>query len=220
MADDKVKGLKAENHSRWISNGISIDDGLRIIIEQFLVGTPSCDLSRIGRDLFSYYQYKHVDDYVALWNVLVGNISDVVLYPNYQELGEGLTNHKWLGFVDLPERISEAVHLYICEYKSDKLYRSHFIDLPAVKNKGATNEERQKAAEPKRNILYVNQLFFHLRNSLAHGCFSILKQDNQQYYVFQDENQNHIMSARMVLSNFTLTRWITLLRDRENIVNT
>lgn len=217
MADNNMRGLQAEGHSRWIDRGIAVDDDTKILVEEFLVGTPSCDLSRKGRDLFGFYKYTQVEDYMTLWNALVERVSDTALFKKYQDLGESLLSHDWLGFTNLPKRISEAIYLYISDNERDKLYRRYFSDLPPVENK-ASNKDRKRAAEQKKTIVQVNQLFYHLRNSLAHGCFSKLKQDNEVFYVFQDENKDHFISARMVLSRSTLMKWIALLKDRKGSI--
>ena len=70
----------------------------------------------------------------------------------------------------------------------------------------------------RKNTVEIEKLFYHLRNGLAHGCFSSFKQNGEVYYIIQDESKDDMISARMVLKRKTLQSWIDYLKDRkENI---
>lgn len=209
-----AESMKAEQYISWISKDIKLDDDLKMYQEIFVVGSPSCGLSRKGRDLFEHYCYKTLDDYSELLDEMVGRIPDKGFYKSCKDLGLALTKHKWLGFSELPIDATEAVHIFVGEYSKDTLFERHFKDMPVVENKG-TNEVRHDAAEQRRRITYVNKIFYHLRNSLAHGCFGSLELEKTKFYIFQDENRNHDISARMILRQSTLENWITILQKRE-----
>jgi hypothetical protein len=213
-----AEAMKAEQYSNWINKDITIDDELRSYYEMFLVGTPAWGLSRKGRDLYDYYQYRTVDEYAVLFAQLVERISDIGFYESYPDLGEALLKHKWLGFIEQPTDVTEAIHIYIGKYQDDELYKNHFMDLPAVENKGP-NDERHEATEKKRKIAYTNQIFRHLRNSLAHGQVAVLTCEKGKFYIFQDENGKHNISARIIIQRSTLEKWITILHDRKDKIS-
>ncbi len=71
----------------------------------------------------------------------------------------------------------------------------------------------------ERVCLYVqknqlNSLFYHIRNSLAHGRFDIIKRNTDNIFVMEDVNKKCI-SARMVIKESTLLNWIEIIEQGE-----
>ena len=79
--------------------------------------------------------------------------------------------------------------------------------------------------EYERVCIYDNQknqfmsLFYHLRNSLAHGRFNIELLDEDNYsYIFEDvagKGNRVKVSARMIIREDTLLKWIKIITDGE-----
>lgn len=60
----------------------------------------------------------------------------------------------------------------------------------------------------------LNSLFYHIRNSLAHGRFDIAKRKEDNIYIMEDVNKKCI-SARMVIKESTLLNWIEIIEQGE-----
>lgn len=83
---------------------------------------------------------------------------------------------------------------------------------------------------PEKNKLYEiavyydnkkNQfmsLFSHIRNSIAHGRFKIIKDDHKTYYLLEDgiyRKDRYYISSRIILLEDTLLKWIQLITNGE-----
>lgn len=60
----------------------------------------------------------------------------------------------------------------------------------------------------------LNSLFYHIRNSIAHGRFDIIKKETGNIFIMEDVNKENI-SARMVLKESTLLNWIKIIEQGE-----
>jgi hypothetical protein len=60
------------------------------------------------------------------------------------------------------------------------------------------------------NVYY--KLFRRIRNSLAHGNFSLHDVGGVTFFVMQD-NTNHNVTARMIFRKSTLLRWIEIIEE-------
>lgn len=212
------KGVKSDKFSVWIDHNIEIDDKLRAIMEDYVIGTPSYGLSKKGRDLYSYYGYKTVGDYEHLFYDMIDGIKqeNLTFASTYEELGQKIINHAWLCFTDFPTDVEEAIIIYAGEDRSDKLYKQFFLGLPPIESKGKTNDVRSSEKEQRMKIVYVNKVFYHIRNSLAHGGIGVFEGHEDTYYLFQDEDNSGNLSARLVLKHKRLHEWIQLLEGRRN----
>lgn len=64
-------------------------------------------------------------------------------------------------------------------------------------------------------------VFYHLRNSFAHGRLNMVDVDNECVFVFEDvapnsKSDNLKVSARMVLKKSTLLSWIDIIEHGES----
>ena len=215
MAKD---GLIATSYSKWLEHPITIDETIKQFIEFFVIRTPSFKLSHRERNLYSYYRCTTPDDYVQLWNSLCLGIEDKCCKEKYGQLKTELLAHKWLCFDDIPTDIEEAIYMVVGKYSEDELYKAFFSSLPAIQSKGKKKEEIETEANRKHSIAYVNTLFRHIRNSFAHGCFALIENDNDTFFIFQDEDRDHRMSARIVVTERRLESWIELLNKQHGVV--
>lgn len=55
---------------------------------------------------------------------------------------------------------------------------------------------------------------------MAHGCFLSIERNSEVYYIIQDESTDGIISARMILKQDTLQKWIDYLFQRERTIIT
>ena len=69
-------------------------------------------------------------------------------------------------------------------------------------------------------------LFYHIRNAIAHGRFSIVSNENESVLIMEDvtnkrkwmDNEKKTCSARMVLRISTLLKWIDYIEGGESQV--
>ena len=210
-------GLEATAYRGWISTNIEIDEFTRQLFSEFVIGTPSFDLSRKGRDLYTYYEFKTIADYIKLKNDLVGSIP---FYPfeTYEGLKNGIIADQDIGLRDkFTANLVEKIYIYTGSVSDSKFYQRYF--KLHVSTKGKTMKTIQTEALDRKNIVEIEKLFYHLRNGLAHGCFSVFEQNGDTYYVIQDESSNSI-SARIVLKQTTLQIWMDYLRTRKETIST
>ena len=59
----------------------------------------------------------------------------------------------------------------------------------------------------------IESIFCHIRNSLAHGRFQIYKRNDIVLYVFEDCKKNGLLTARMILKESTLLKWIEIIQN-------
>ena len=212
-------GLLASAYSDWINADISIDSNTKQYIEFFVMGTPSLGLSWKGRELYSFYFYENPEEYVALWDKLCEGIEDYLCAKTYDELWEKLKKHEWLCFSDMPTDVAEAIYIYVGDYKNDKLHKEYFSESK-VDSKGKENKKRSEEAKEYTRIACVNKLFYHVRNSFAHGCYALFEDEMERYYIFQDVKpgeREKTISARIVVSEARIKKWIKILENNRAV---
>ena len=79
----KERGLLSKGYCDWISKDISLDDELNFIYENYLIGTPSCGLSKKGRNLFEFYCYRKIESYSELLSSIEENIDECIYCETY-----------------------------------------------------------------------------------------------------------------------------------------
>lgn len=63
----------------------------------------------------------------------------------------------------------------------------------------------------------IKSVFYHLRNSFAHGRFNIVNADGETVLIFEDvrNKTTYEVSARMILKISTLLKWIDIIEAGE-----
>lgn len=51
-------GMLAKNYSAWIDLDITLDPTTKLLVENYVIGSPAFGLSQKGRDLYTYYHFK------------------------------------------------------------------------------------------------------------------------------------------------------------------
>ena len=210
-------GLDATNYRAWIDHNIVIDDFTKELFEEFVLGTPAFGLSKKGRNLYDYYGYKTTEDYISLKSSLINEIP-LNVFDTYEKLKNAFLKDSTVSFLELNKIIlSETIYMYIGTPSDSKFYKEYFE--PITSAKGKTRETQKQESDEKKNIVAMEKLFYHLRNGLAHGCYTIVEQNNERYYIIQDEGKNMQLSARMILKSSTLRLWISVLRKRKESID-
>lgn len=111
-----------------------------------------------------------------------------------------------------PERLVEKIYIYTGRVSDSKFYKEQY--KTAASTNGKSSMEIQSEKKAKETAVAMDKLFSHIRNSFAHGCFSVVDYRNERYYILQDESNDYI-SARMILKKDTLQSWIACLHDRK-----
>ena len=211
-------GLDATNYRGWISPDICIDEFTNELISEFVLGTPAYDLSKKSHGLYDYYGYKEMDDYRLLKSDLLQKVS-LEVATTYEQLKDRILASNSINFTNtIPDNLSEIIYMYTDDASDNKFFKNYFYVQSTSRGKSKLTIQSEKIC--KENVVIVERLFFHLRNGLAHGCFSIVTKDNETYYIIQDESGNQI-SARMILKKSTLQAWIDYFHKRRaQITNT
>ncbi len=68
------------------------------------------------------------------------------------------------------------------------------------------------------NLNQIESIFYHIRNSLAHGRFQIYKRNNGIVYCFESGIKNNAkemleLKARIILKESTLLEWIEIIKN-------
>lgn len=211
-------GLSAEEYRGWIDSSITIDGDIKDYISEFLLGSPAFGLSKKGRSLYEYYGYKNANDYESLLIDLTNGI-DFQCFEKYEELKIAIVGSDNACFRnDLPSELIEFIYMYTGKVSDSDFYKRYF--KTEIISKGKKKEKLQAEAKQRKSVVCADKLFYHLRNGLAHGCYSITKYRGETFLVLQDETKDKYISARMVLKCSTLTRWIHYLENRaENTID-
>lgn len=208
-------GLDATSYRGWISNNIEIDGFTNLLFSEFVIGTPAFDLSQKGRDLYGYYEFKTIAEYDQLKIDLIGSIP-FVSFETYEKLKDGILIDTDINFSNqIPQILVEKIYIYTGTISDSNFYKRYFKS--SVSTKGKDKSTIQAEAMKRKNAVEIEKLFYHLRNGLAHGCFSVFEQTGEVYYVIQDDS-NNLISARIVLKQATLQLWIDYLKARKETV--
>ena len=78
--------------------------------------------------------------------------------------------------------------------------------------------EEKIVVHKKYNLNQIESIFYHIRNSFAHGRFQIYSYKDELYYVFESgiikKSIDKIeLKARMVIKEKTLLKWIEILNN-------
>lgn len=204
-------GLEATTYRGWIDANIEIDEDLKILMSEYVIGTPAYGLSKKERGLYNYYRYDNLSDYILLQKDLLEGIA-FNYFETYEKLKDALLLDDDINFSSkLPEQLIETIYIYIGDTYNSKFYKAYFKSEDS--QKGKKKSEISEVSEQKKVAVAIDKLFYHMRNSLAHGCFALVQQD-KRFIVLQDETEDPFVSARIVLSVDRVKKWIKYLVER------
>lgn len=210
-------GLNAANYRGWIDETINIDERLNRIFSNFVIGTPAFDLSKKGRGLYDYYEYQEVSDYKILQNDLISGI-EFNFHENYEQLKNAIIVDNFFDFKnELPDILKEGILIYSGSNNDSKFYNEYFKD-ENYSAKGKHKEQILSNSECKKIAVAIDKLFYHIRNGFAHGCYTYKEQNQERFYIIQDENKDKFISARIILKESTFEKWIYYFQKRKELL--
>lgn len=212
-------GMSASGNDGWINKKcFSIDGFIRDLFEAFVVGTPAYGLSAKGRDLFVQFDMTTPYEFKKMWDGLRAGIIECFTGTTRKEVKDQIKGSAVLNFNHAPTVLSEAMAIFIGnKYQDDELYKAYFTSATACSTKGKSKQEIQKDSEEKWSVAYVDKLFRHIRNSLAHGRFLVLNnEEGQEFIIFEDVFQNEI-TARILITRSRVEKWMKLFEIQEGI---
>lgn len=108
--------------------------------------------------------------------------------------------------VSLPESIEIPIKKYkvvkAASEMEEFLNRDNLLAFPPT---GDFEERAVFTMSQKNNVL---SFIDHIRNSIAHGRFNIIKTGKNEILIMEDRNKHKECSARIVVSLNTLSKWI------------
>lgn len=84
--------------------------------------------------------------------------------------------------------------------------------------KGKRKEKILSNSECKKIAVAIDKLFYHIRNGFAHGCYTYKEQNQERFYIIQDENKDKFISARIILKESTFEKWIYYFQKRKELL--
>ena len=215
-------GMQASAYAEWLDKGgYRVDPFTMKLIENFVIGTPSSGLSAKGRDLYSDYGLTQPKMYKQLWDKLITGIDtdEIRVCDTRKKVKESIIASKVLAFNKIPSILLESVCIWTSsKYQDDAFYKVHFSSLPRNESKGKPKDDVHHESEERWSVVYVNQLFRHIRNSLAHGRFLRLSNEHHDFYILEDEKDDEI-TARIIITCDRLNYWIDLLNKGTELLN-
>ena len=134
----------------------------------------------------------------------------------YEELKDEILNDELMNFnLEFSQPLVEKIFIFSGKFSNSSFYKDFFKNDEKGKEKEKIPpEDRKIQSQQKKIVVAIDKLFYHIRNALAHGCFSVVKSGDNEYLVLQDEYNNNI-SARMIIKTETLLKWIEFFQERE-----
>ncbi len=114
-----------------------------------------------------------------------------------------------------------------CKFEKDKNFYKASIqqdmknacEVCKLKKNFCKNKNEERIAFVKvKNYNEVMSIFYHIRNSLAHGRIAIMENSQKEITYFLEDgkkkNEKFIVTARMVLKEKTLISWINTIENK------
>lgn len=113
------------------------------------------------------------------------------------------------------------------EFNSNLFRVNRLNDMSRILSKAKMNDSFQKNRETEKIVVYLSSrykstfmsVFFHIRNSIAHGRFSIYEKEGMVVYVFESGvkyEDKLSVRARIILKETTLLDWIDIIKQGPN----
>lgn len=203
-------GALAKDHVEWL-DGFSgnLDETDCLFIQELLVRTPAVNVSYLSEGFVERYSVFSLDGAVALRELLTdgvdicNNVSSAESLKGVLTTNDLLLNEFWnrgefiVMTINTPEKVEEKLTESIRKSKAGLADR--------------------RISSIKKEFRWLDSLFRHLRNSMAHGQFRRVEANFGAAYIFQDANADKNISARIVLSEKRLRQWVTELRRLEKV---
>ena len=191
ISDNEITSLNPGQINKKIPNNLDISN-LNKIIWFFVINTLCTDVSANGKTIEEYGWKKDV------WKK--------------QQLKKTLYS-----VCELKKEKS----LYIAQNYRDMKNACEVCELK--KNFHKLSKTERIACVKMNKYNEVLSIFYHIRNALAHGRIAISRDNtNNIYYFLEDgkkKGENFFVSARIVLKEKTLLKWIEIIEDGERKIS-
>ena len=180
-----------ESDAKWVNEGICLEETMRLLSPLFKFYVLECPVSGLSSKRKALESYGWTQP-----------------WKNPQYLNRALKD------------ASSNSSLYWC---ADKI-----SDMEQRLNSSGLGCEGAAMAQPKEIAVFYDckrnqtlSLFYHLRNSIAHGRFAVVRVKREIWFVFEDVQGakpkdkmpgSSKLTARIILKNSTLLKWVKLIK--------
>ena len=211
MGNQKYKALQAEGRSMWVKpiNGSQNKESRLFLYDHYVLG---CPLPHVSGAVHAAPVFQHADNQraAAQYDTF---LSDVCNYTNKDlgQIAKWLIDNKHAG-----SSVPNIANEFACFALPPVGILKDAYGLYANIKKA---ELRAIHRKPYEALLRLDALFRHLRNSFAHGLFSIVQRKSPQngkresFVYCQDNNSSGQITARMFLSLARLKRIVIEISD-------
>lgn len=145
--------------------------------------------------------------------------------PNLSSMGKQLSDYGWNSPWIKPFYLNKQ--LIQASTNQKLIFPANSYDkLEDTLEKSILNEPFPSDYETERIAVYNNEnnqflsIFYHIRNSLAHGRINMVDCNGECVFIFEDvvpnKKKNELkLSARMIIKKSTLLRWIDIIEGGE-----
>lgn len=212
MGGKKLKALTAIGRTNWATGKFSCSGHMDQILTAFLWGCPLPGVSACGRSLsvFERVDNASAGRILAQFISSFNNNVDVFHSVELRQIAKQLINDKRAG-----DRVPRGRRefIYFSESQTGVLKDAYGLYSNIEKQ-----DLRSNHRSPYINILILDGLLRHFRNSLAHGSFTEVRRRNASgkydwFLYFQDANSRKQITARIYLSYDSLENLTTLLNE-------
>lgn len=207
----KVKALDASCRRSWVKPRFSSNQWGMSLVNDYLLACPVPGTSALPAPSSVF---SAADDTVAseLLDCIKSTITMVAIQSSEREVARWLTNNNKADDL-IPRKTEEFI---CCSVSRPSLLKSAYGLFVDVDAKSIT----APMYGPYKNLLCLDAIYRHVRNSLAHGQFRELKRKDPlsgaktPFLFLQDSSAKQQITARMLLSRRSLEFIADLPRRR------
>lgn len=209
----KSKALSASARTNW-ANAHFDSNGRKIkMYDNFLLRCPIPGVSHAGIPTLAM---SRADDQLSIKEIeeKTAGITQEHFFFSFElrQVAKWLIEHKYDG-----NKVPTGSTEFICmSITPARILKRCYGLFPNIDAKDLRAPERNSY----KNLLCLDALYRHIRNSLAHGLYKEVQRKapdgkRRPYLYFQDNNSSHQITARMYLSYERLDSWASKIADLE-----
>lgn len=207
----KLKALSATARTDWANAHLDSDKHKLNLYDNFILRCPIPGVSHSGSPTLAM---SRTDEQLSIMEIgeITAGIKQEYFFSSFElrQVAKWLIEHKYDNN-KVPTGATEFICMSITPERMLKRCYKLFPDIDA-KDLRASERNRYK------NLLCLDALYRHIRNSLAHGLYKEVRRKSpdgkrRPYLFFQDNNSSHQITARMFLSYERLDRWASKIAN-------
>ena len=201
----KLKALTAEGRTGWANARVDSNRRKLFLLDSFVL---HCPIPGVAHRVGSSPALNGCNNQLAFQEVafITEGIGKEEFYSNFELrqvakwlISKGFDSHK------VPGGSSEFICMSI---SPQSVLKKTYQLYPDIKSEEIGAEDRNRY----KNLLCLDALYRHVRNSLAHGFFTeVIRKSSdgkrRPYLYLQDNNPSRQITARMFVSYDRLERW-------------